>query len=312
MKRIIPFLILTAAVIIACGPKEVDAEQRLKDSLYQDSLTLKIGYLPTLDALPLLVAEHEGYFDTARVKLISYNAALDLDTAILNNRVQLSMSDLCRAILLKQKDKDIVVIGRTQNSYQLITAQKQRIRKFSDMNERTVGIARHEVSDYLLDKMLKSADMSPDVVSRPQINSLPLRKQMIDYEELDAVLLPEPYATALLLAGNRLLKSSEDMDEQLGCLVINQEAQTTFLEQMKVVAKGYNKAVDFLQKNKLDLTTYYDISKEVADTLVLPAYTELSLPREKDIENSIKWLQERKLLPKKYTSTGLTEERFLN
>lgn len=312
MKRIVPFLILAAALILGCKPGETTPEQRLQDSLREDSLTLKIGYLPTLDALPLLVAEQEGYYDTAKVRLLAYDAAMDLDTAILNNRVQLIASDLCRSILLNRKNPDIRVVGKSQNSYQLITAQKQRIRKIKDMEERIVAIARNEISDYLLDKMLEKDGLSPDIVNRPQINSLPLRKQMMNYEELDATLIPEPFAMALVLAGDRSIMSSDDLDEELGCFTVNKQAYTDFQEQMNIVAQAYNKAVNYLQENKPDLTLYYSIPKEVADTLTLPHYEVLSMPREKDVENCVKWLKGRNLITAKHKTDNLMEERFLN
>lgn len=312
MKRIIPFLILAVAFILGCQPKEADPEQRLQDSLREDSLTLKIGYLPTLDALPLLVAEREGYFDTAKVRLRAYEAAMDLDTALQNNRVQLITTDLCRSILLNKQNPDIKVIGKSQNTYHLITAQKQRIRKIKDMEERIVAIARNEISDCLLDKMLEKEGLSPDIVNRPQINSLQLRKQMMNYEELDAALVPEPYAMQLILAGDRSVMTNEDLDEELGCFTVNKQAYTEFLEQMNVVARAYNKAVAYLQENKPDLTAYYSLPREVADTLTLPHYDVLSMPREKDVESSLKWLQSRTLLTKKHKTDNLLEERFLN
>lgn len=313
MKRIIPILIIAiVGLMIGCQPKEADPEQRIQDSLREDSFTLKIGYLPTLESLPLLIAEQEGYFDTAKVKLLCYNAALDLDTAIQRNRVQLITSDICRTILLNAKDNDIKIIGKTQNPYQLITAKNQRIRKSKDLESRLIAIARHEITDYLLDKMLEHEQMDVDGVNRPQINSLPLRKQMMEYEELDATLLPEPFATACMLNGDRVLLSNNDVDAELSCLVINKQAISDFLDQMNIVAHAYNQAVGFLKENKPDLTAFYDIPKEVADTISLPEYQILSLPREKDVENCLKWLQGRNLVTKKHKTTELLEERFLN
>ena len=313
MKRIIPFLfLLMLGITFACHPKEVDAEQRIQDSLREDSLTLKIGYLPTLESLPLLVAEREGYFDSLKIKLLPFNAALDLDTAILNNRVQVITSDICRVMLLNLKDNEIKIISKTQNPYFLITANRQRLRKFKDLENRLIAIARHEMTDYLLDKMLEKGGVNIDDVNRPQINSIPLRKQMINYEELDATLLPEPYATACILNGDRCLMSSSDLDAELSCLAINGHATTDFLDQMNAVAHAYNQAVVYLRENTPDLTSFFDIPKTVADTLSLPKYEKLTLPREKDLEDCKSWLIDRKLLTKKYSFEGLTEERYLN
>ncbi len=313
MKRIIPFFILIIlGVVIGCKPNQTNPESHLADSLREDSITLKIGYLPTLESLPFLAAEKLGYFKDSKIKLLRFDAGMDLDTAILNNRVQCITSDLCRAILLNKTNPNIKIISRTQGGYQLITAKNQRIRKVKDLKERLIAIARNEISDCLLDKLLEHEQIGTDVVNRPQINSLPLRKQMMFFEELDAAMLPEPFATECLLNGDHSIASNKDIDTELGCILVNKQASSEFLDQMNVVAHAYNEAVKYLQKNKVNLANYYDITSEIADTLDFPSYEPLTLPREKDIETSIKWLKSRDLVPGQLRIDHILEERYIN
>ena len=312
MKKIIPFIIvLLFTLTTGCHRQQVDAEQHRQDSLRLDSQMLKIGYLPTLESLPLLIAQQQHYLDSSKIKLIRFEAGMDLDTALLNNRVQCITSDLCRTMLMNSKDSTIKSIGNTQNIYKLITAQKQRIRKPKDLAERMIAIARNEISDYLLDAMLKHEQLDPALVNRPQINALSLRRQMLLFEELDAALLPEPFATECLVNGDRCLMTNIDIDSFISCLTINKQASENYAEQVKMTVQAYNEAVDYLQNNKPDLLSFYELSKEVADTLEVPHYDKLSLPREKDIENVTQWLQERNLISGKKKTTCI-EERFLN
>jgi hypothetical protein len=81
---------------------------------------------------------------------------------------------------------------------------------------------------------------------------------------------------------------------------------------MNVVAHAYNEVVKHLQKIKVDLTVYYDIKPEVADTLDFPEYEPLTLPREKDIATAIEWLKERNLIPRQFKADHFLEERYLN
>lgn len=313
MKQIIPFLVLIfIGTVFGCKPNQTDPELRIADSLREDSITLKIGYLPTLEFLPLLVAEQLGYFKDSKIKLLPFDAGMDLDTAILNNRVQCSTSDLCRAILLNKTNPDIKIISKTQGTYKLITAKNQRIRKVKDLKERLIAIARNEISDCLLDNILEHEQVGTDIVNRPQINSLPLRRKMIFFEELDAAMLPEPFASECLLNGDHSIASNKNIDTELGCLLVNKQASSEFLEQMNVVAHAYNEAVKHLQKSKVDLTVYYDIKPEVADTLDFPEYEPLTLPREKDIATAIEWLKERNLIPRQFKADHFLEERYLN
>ena len=61
-----------------------------------DSTALRIAVLPTMDCLPFYVAQKCGLFDSIGVKvnLITFQAAMDADTAFCNNRVDGNVTEL--------------------------------------------------------------------------------------------------------------------------------------------------------------------------------------------------------------------------
>lgn len=313
MKKIIPLLICLCWGLVACGPKAPDAAQRTADSLRLDSMTLKIGYLPTLEALPLLTAQAEGWLDELEtpVRLIPFEAAMDLDTALLNKRVQLITTDLCRAILMNQKDEGVKVVGRTQGTYHLITAQKQRLRKPKDLVERMIAIARNEQSDCMLDLLLEQQEMNIDFVNRPQINSLVLRREMILNEEIDATFLPEPYASECLVNGNRSISTSKEIGVSFTCLATHTQWLSEFKDALKGVASCYDRAAEWLKEHPADLQHIYHVTQQVADTITVDAYEPLSMPKQQDLEKAREWLSGRKLLDAKHAANQLTDDRLI-
>lgn len=316
-KQISYFLLGVFTLCMACQTQPVDRAQQIADSLRNDSLTLKIGYLPTIDCLPLLVAQEDGLLDSLNVKirLVRYEAGMDLDTAFQRNRINGMLTDLCRAIQYNQKDEEIKVISKTDGIYYLVTARKQRLRKVKDLKERMVAIARNEVSDFLLDKLLTSEKMGTDEVNRPQINAIPLRQDMITNEEIDAGIIPEPYATRALVSGDRLITDSKKLNSQLGCIVFPLKTIVDREKDLIHLTVAYNLAAERINQSGKKyaslLQKEFGVNVEVTDTLILPHFDAVNRPLQKDVDEAAEWLKQRKLITDKYKTNRIIDIRFI-
>lgn len=335
MKILRTIVSVFAVLLLLFGCNASNEANKNKDSLSTDSIEeieevddgyIKVGYLPTLDALPLLVAQNEGYFDSlnVKVKLIRYEAGLDQDTAFAKKRINGMVTDLCRAIILNSKNSSVKVISKTDGVWYLVTARKQRLRKVQDMEERMIAIAREEASDYLLDRILEKGQVDLDIVNRPQINNLPLRQHMISSEEIDAGIIPEPWATKAVVNGDRLIANNKELNLQPGCIVFNQRTIVEKEAEIKIIAKAYNLAIQQINEqptkyNKL-MQESYGIDELVTDTLTLPHYKKLEQPKQADIDDAIKWLKNKypeqdwlqtRILKNEYNGKQLIDTRFI-
>ena len=103
------FVCCAALGISSCGDSHEKrarlskAEKARLDSI--DRASFKVGVMPTLDCLPVLVAKDFHLFDTlgVDVHLRHFNAQMDCDTALTNKRVEGSVTDLVRAARLQSK-----------------------------------------------------------------------------------------------------------------------------------------------------------------------------------------------------------------
>ena len=93
MKKLI-YLCLIILMAGACGQsyEETKRLSRLERQrqMREDSAALKIAVMPTLDCLPMLVARQYNLYDSlgADIRLKFYSAHIDCDTALLNDRVE--------------------------------------------------------------------------------------------------------------------------------------------------------------------------------------------------------------------------------
>lgn len=305
MRRL--FLIVAIiSLIVGCGQsyeetKRLNQAQRLK-LFREDSAALKVAVMPTLDCLPVFVAKERQLFDTAvDIRLKQFTAQMDCDTALMRNRVEGSVSDLVRAERMMKSGVPIKYWASTNAYWLLISNRQQRINDLKHLDDKMVAMTRYSVTDLLSDMVVDSAKLKPERVFRIQINDVNVRLKMLENNEMDALLVTEPYATQAILAKNKVLFDTRKSDMQMGVFVFRTEGMDdkNRQHQMKVFLEGYNEACDSI--NKYGVRNYRDVIrkycvvteqtlKNLPDTL---KFQHAAPPRQVDIERAQKWLSKK-------------------
>lgn len=265
------------------------AEKARLDSI--DSASFKVGVMPTLDCLPLWVAKSERLFDTlgVDVHLHPYTAQMDCDTALMKGRVEGSVTDLVRATRMRRKGTSLNYPISTDAYWQLITNRKARIGDLKQLSDKMIAITRYSVTDYLANIAIDSVHPKYDVY-RVQINDVYIRLKMLLNNEMDAMLLTEPQATRARLDYHPVLMDSRDKGLRLGVFAFRDKAMQKphRKQQLALFLKGYDRAVDSINKNGVQ--HYADLIKKYsgADDATIKAlprmrYSHAKAPRATDI-----------------------------
>ena len=259
----VSILLLFAIVLFAvsCGKsfdeqKEIDKAERLR-LWREDSAAFKVGVLPTLDCLPMFVAQQYNLFDSAGVdiRLKCFSSNIDCDTAIVNGYLQGMVSDLVRCA--KIEDKYGVVMDypiMTKGEWYLVGNRNTRIKTLKHLDDKMVAITRHSLLDMMADKAIDSAALNPDRVYKIQVNDINLRLMMLKNNEIDAVILPEPQVSEATAMKNVKLAYSNEWGFDLGCVAFNkaQMADSVRGRQLSAFMEIYDRAVDSINKNGLE------------------------------------------------------------
>ncbi len=196
---IIPFCLLMA-MFIGCNGTETQT-----DESQADSSAFRIALLPVSECKPFLYADSCGLFDSlgVNIEFITYNSAMDADTAFMNGWVQMSVVDEAKFRFLSSRcDSDhLHKICEGPMSLSLITAKTARIRNIRSLKEKIIAVTRNSALDSLADAIANSANLSPLEINRPQINDIRLRKEMLMQAQYDGAILPEPWATECVDSG---------------------------------------------------------------------------------------------------------------
>ena len=311
MKKLLIGMVV-ALLIVGCG-QSYDETKRLKQEkrtreLREDSAALKVAVMPTLDCLPLFVAEEREMFDTiVDIRLKCYTAQMDCDTALQRGRVEMAVSDLVRAERMKgvrrqesgvSRNMTIGYVTATNAYWLLIGNRNQRITNLSHLDDRMLAMTRYSVTDLLGDLAVDSAKLKTERVFRIQVNDVNVRLDMLENNEMDALLMTQPQVTQALLLKHHVLLDTRQLDMQMGVIVEDSVVMShpNRQRQREVLIKGYNMACDSLNyfgvKHYSDIIRkYYKLSeqalRQLPDTL---AYEHVQAPREQDVAKAKQWL----------------------
>ena len=283
----------------------------------RDSAALHVALMPVHDCFPAYYAQRTGIYERLGLdlRILTLQAQLDTDTALMHGHAELIYSDLVRAIFMQQDTTALRAVAATEGELQLITARRGRVRKLNQLKERMVAVARHSITDYWSDRLTDTALMARADIFRPQINNVRIRTDMLCNGTMDAAFLPAPYAQEALLRGNKSNLTTRNLSPRLTAFVATEAAvtDTTRLRQLRLFFQGYDEAVEALNRGGVrdTLVTMYKQLCLTPDTIIdsllraIPRYTPIREPRHSDAEAALQWLATRGKAKKGYTTDSL-------
>ena len=318
-------MILVALLLIGCGQsyeetKRISREQR-REMARKDSAALKIAVMPTLDCLPLFVAQQEELLDTLHggVRLKMYKAQMDCDTALQRGRVEGIVTDLVRAVRINRQGTKMRYEAVTTAYWQLITNRQSRIRQLKQLDDKIVAMTRFSATDMLSDKARDSAKLADNHLFKLQLNDVNVRMQMLMNNEIDALWLTEPWATMARIYKHPVLMDSRETGMQLGILAFRDKEMQRLArkEQLTLLIDAWNKACDLINEKgvkhyKQLIVEKCKVKAQVVDSLPPMRYEHAQGPRQQDMEQVSLWLDSNSKFMATPHSQGEKEKKLKN
>ncbi len=273
----------------------------------QQKSTLRVGVMPDLDSIPLMLAAQAGYLP-GNIVLEPFKSPVERDSALFSGRLDGAVSDLLAAFLAVDGGQNYKALTVTDGCYKLVAGKGSGIQSLKDLAGRSVGMSIHTIIEYAADQMLLSVGLQPDSITKQAVPSIPARLELLKAGKLDAAVLPEPYASEAAAGGCRLIASSTDLGLDAGILLFSADALKDKPALLKELIAGYDRAVEDLQAGRVDIDRAA-AALGLPDTLkkdLLPAYRTARPPAQKDLSAAVGWLDGKSLL-----STGLDPASIL-
>lgn len=318
MKKIFPYILLS--ILLGGCKSGHKTESPMQEKGERDTSALQVAVMPTLDCLPFYYAERCGIFEKIGldIRLQTFYAQMDCDTAFARRHADVSYTDLIRAALMQSKGTGLYAIMQADGYHELVTAKSKRIRDIRHLKEKMVAIARHSVTDLLLDTVIYDAKLDPSTIYHPQINDILLRHDMLRNGTIDAAFLPEPYATQCKQLGDRSIYDSRKGNILMMTFIASQQAVKSpgKAEQIKQLIKGYNIAVEQINNGEKPdsirmILLEYPVQTATIDSLKLPVYKSAGKIGTANVDAAIRFLRKRTLINPQYTGDTLINTQFV-
>ena len=87
----------------------------------------------------------------------------------------------------------------------------------------------------------------PSEVNKPEIAQLPLRLQMLQYDQIDASFLPDPAASIAMNARHRSLISTQELGIDFTTTAFSRKAINEKRKEIELLITGYNLGIDYIK-----------------------------------------------------------------
>ncbi|MGE5559558.1 MAG: ABC transporter substrate-binding protein [Chloroflexota bacterium] len=312
MKRVLARVLIAAVLVTivfaaaGCGKKAPE--------------TLKVGIMPAVNSLPLIIAKHNGYFEAEglSVELLQFQSQTDRESALQAGQIDGTVTDLINAVTEVANGFPVKVASGTDGRFALLASAKSGFQSLADLRGKTglsTGLIANSVVVFETERFLTKAGLPLDTYELTSIPQIPARLEALAAGQTQLALLPEPLATMAEIQGAKLLADTEGEASTAGALVFTDAAIRDKAKALKAFYRAYDKAVAELNANwanyKDVIVTEGQFPPPVKDALKPQTFRAHYLPTREEVGEIIDWMIGKgSLKPGQVTYEQLVTEAF--
>ena len=315
VHKTVMVLILFATLLSACGGAAPAA---------REDPTLKIAVLPILDALPMYVAEAQGYFKDAgiNVEFMPVASAAERDQVMQAGQADGMINDLISTVLYNKDAQKIAIVrfARTaspdQPQYSIVASKDSGITSPDQLKGVDIGISEGTVIAYTTDRLLQHAGLTKDDIKTTNVPKIPDRLQLLAESKLKAANMPEPFATLAEQGGAvRVLDDRSWPEVGTSEISFNVATLKSKPETVKKFLAAIDKATADVNSNPDKWNGLLTERKLIAAPLIgkyqLPKFPAASVPSEAQIKDVLAWMTDKGLIKQEVPYSQLVDARYL-
>jgi NitT/TauT family transport system substrate-binding protein len=274
-------------------------------------VTVRFAMLPILDALPMFVAEAQGYFAAENITLevVPVASAAERDQIMQAGQADAMVNDLV-STLFYNKDATTLMITRFARSatpefaqYFILAGPETGITDPAGLKGVEIAISDATVIDYITDRLLAAEGLTPGDVATIAIPNIRDRLAALSDGTVKAATIPDP-AAAAAMAGGATVIVSDAAHPEYGNSVLSFDAD--FVSANPGAVRGFlaawEKAVADINadKTKWDeiLATNNLLAPQLIGVYTLPDYPAAGVPSEAQFRDVNDWAKANGLVDK--------------
>lgn len=267
---------------------------------------LRIGLMPAVDSIPLIVAEAAGFLvdEGLSVELEVFRDQLQREASLQAGVIDGAISDLVNAIRAWENGADYRVIAGTQGRFAILASSESGIRSLEDWPEapETVetGVIEDSIIFYTAQRMLSALGADPARIRIVPSLQIPVRLELLGTGALEAAVLPEPLTQVAIAAGAVELVSSDVLPETPGILIATGPALADKPNELAALLRAWNRAVALVNEDpdawRDVIVSRAGLPPPTARTMRIPDLRPAELPADALVADVARWMLERGLI----------------
>ncbi len=274
-------------------------------------VTVRFAMLPILDALPMFVAQAQGYFEAENVALqvVPVASAAERDQLMQAGQADAMVNDLISTLFYNKAATTLVVtrFARTATpdfaQYFILAGPGASITAPTELRGVEIAISDATVIDYVTDRLLAAEGLAPSDIATVAIPNIRDRLAALADGTVRAAAIPDPAAAAAIAGGATVIVSDASHPEYGNSLLsfdadfvaANPQAVRGFLAAWEKAVADIN--ADKTKWNEI-LTTNNLLAEQLIGVYTLPDYPTASVPTEAQFRDVNDWAKANGLIDK--------------
>ncbi|CAN5905617.1 MetQ/NlpA family ABC transporter substrate-binding protein [soil metagenome] len=287
---------------------------------------LRVGVLPVLNTLPTFVAQQQGFFDEAgiKVELVPLESARDRAIALQTGQIDVANSDAV-ATLLQVAAGDSLKIVRYDafapgyRFFSIVTGADSGLGTPEELvaalqeDRAQIAISSNTIIEYLATALLESVGYEPQANDYIEVSAIPVRLEQLAQGTVQAALLPEPLTTlATEVQGGTAVLDDSALGFVPVALTVTQATLAERPGDVCAFLQAYDRAVQAINANP---ETFRQNDLRVPDpvraTYVVPKFELFRVPTPAEIQEVEAWMLKTGLLETEVPYEDVVDGQFV-
>lgn len=297
-------VVLLALVVLFAGCGSNSGEHR-------EDYKLQVGTLAIADALPLFVAQQEGYFKDEGLELDIqvFKSSSNESQALAAGDVHIILNDMVIASLLHKEGVPVKAIAMAQGAnpqegrFVLVGAPGKDLTSIQQLEGKKIAVSTNTMMEYLVDSYFAYYIGDPDKSTYVNMPNLKLRLEaLLEGKDIDAAILPDPLASIAINHGATVIVDDTTLPVNLSQSVML--ADSKWLSEHKKCptrfVTAYNRAIEDInahpEKYRPLLMKLGHVPVELQATYEMPHFTPYAVPSAAEVSRLETWMVKKGLL----------------
>lgn len=287
-------LMSLSLILIGCGTEE------------QEVTTVRVAVLPIMDALPMYVADEEGFFaeQNVNVEFVPVTSAPERDQIIQAGQADAMINEVLSTLFYNEQENQITTVRYARVAtpefpqYYVLASGASGITTPDGLTGQEIGISQGTIIEYVTDRLLQAEGLAADEIMTVAVPGISDRMSLLGSGELTGATLPDPLAS-LAVQGGAVVVVDDSRHPEYGHSTIS--FRTEFVEANPDAVRGFLAAMEqAVEAINGDKEKYSDLLSErnlvpepLLGTYVIPDFPTASVPPQSQWDDVLAWAMEK-------------------